>query len=201
MASYVHNFRFDRAMLASQLVDIDAALIRSIPKDNPALRLLMRYARVLDDDVALTTPELRRAVTVHVHDLAALALGATRDAAEAAKGRGVRAARLRAIKEEIIGNLSRRNLTADAIAASHGISPSYVRKLFESDGTTFGDFVLGQRLAQAYRMLSDPRYVDRKISGIAFEAGFGDLSYFNNAFRRRFGMTPSDVREAARREN
>jgi AraC-like DNA-binding protein len=61
--------------------------------------------------------------------------------------------------------------------------------------------VLGQRLAQAYRMLSDPRYVDRKISGIAFEAGFGDLSYFNNAFRRRFGMTPSDVREAARREN
>jgi AraC-like DNA-binding protein len=201
MASYVHNFRLDRAMLASQLVDIDAALIRCISKDNPALRLLMRYAHVLNDDVALTTPELRRAVTVHVHDLAALVLGATRDAAELAKVRGVRAARLHAIKEEIIGNLSRRNLSADAIAASHGISPSYVRKLFEGDGTTFSDFVLGQRLAQAYRMLSDPRFVDRKISAVAFEAGFGDLSYFNNAFRRRFGMTPSDVRAAARRRN
>jgi AraC-like DNA-binding protein len=195
--SHVHNFRLDRALLASQLLDIDAALIRGIPKENPALRLLMRYAGVLDDDVALTTPELRRAVAVHVHDLVALVLGATRDAAELAKVRGVRAARLHAIKEEIIGNLSSRNLSADAIAARHGISPSYVRKLFEGDGTTFGDFVLGLRLAQAHRMFADARYVDRKISAIAFEAGFGDLSYFNNAFRRRYGMTPSDVRNAA----
>jgi AraC-like DNA-binding protein len=199
MASYVHNFRLDRAMLASQLLDIDAALIRCVRRDNPALQLMMRYAGVLNDDVALTTPELRRAVTVHIHDLAALVLGATRDATEIAKVRGVRAARLHAIKEEIIGNLSRPNLSADAIAASHGISPAYVRKLFDADGTTFTDFVLGQRLAQAHRMLSDPRLFDRKISAIAFEAGFGDVSYFNNAFRRRFGMTPSDVRETARR--
>jgi hypothetical protein len=33
-----------------------------------------------------------------VHDLTALALGASRDAAEIAKGRGLRAARLNAIK-------------------------------------------------------------------------------------------------------
>ena len=32
------------------------------------------------------------------------------------------------------------------------------------------------------------------ISTIAFEAGFGDLSYFNHAFRRRYGATPSDIR-------
>jgi AraC-like DNA-binding protein len=195
------SVRLDRKILESQAVDVDDALIRPIHMANPALHLLMRYVGVLNDDAALTTPELRSAVTAHVHDLAALALGATRDGAEIAKIRGVRAARLRAIKEEIIGNLSRRNLTADAIAASHGISPSYVRKLFERDGTTFSDFVLGQRLTCAHRMLSDPRLFDRKISAIAFEAGFGDLSYFNNAFRRRFGMTPSDVRAAARREN
>lgn len=29
---------------------------------------------------------------------------------------------------------------------------------------------------------------------IAFDAGFGDLSTFNCAFRRHFGATPSDVR-------
>jgi AraC-like DNA-binding protein len=34
---------------------------------------------------------------------------------------------------------------------------------------------------------------------VAYEAGFGDLSYFNRTFRRRYGATPSDVREAARR--
>jgi AraC-like DNA-binding protein len=32
------------------------------------------------------------------------------------------------------------------------------------------------------------------------EVGFGDLSYFNRSFRRRFGMTPSDARQHARRD-
>jgi hypothetical protein len=29
--------------------------------------------------------------------------------------------------------------------------------------------------------------------------GFNDLSYFNRIFRRRYGMTPSDAREEARK--
>jgi AraC-like DNA-binding protein len=44
-------------------------------------------------------------------------------------------------------------------------------------------------------MLTDLNYADRSISAVAFEAGFGDLSYFNRTFRRRFGATPSDVRQ------
>ena len=56
-----------------------------------------------------------------------------------------------------------------------------------------------QGSTRAHRMLTDPRYVARSISAIAFEAGFGDLSYFNRTFRRRYGATPSDVRAAAAR--
>jgi AraC-like DNA-binding protein len=43
-------------------------------------------------------------------------------------------------------------------------------------------------------MLTDPRCSERTVSSIAFDAGFGDLSYFNRAFRRRYGATPSDIR-------
>lgn len=32
------------------------------------------------------------------------------------------------------------------------------------------------------------------ISSVAFEVGFGDLSYFNRSFRKRFGRSPSQVR-------
>jgi len=39
-------------------------------------------------------------------------------------------------------------------------------------------------------MLSDPRLADRTIGSIAFDAGFGDLSYFNQTFRRRYGAMP-----------
>jgi AraC-like DNA-binding protein len=61
--------------------------------------------------------------------------------------------------------------------------------------------VLAQRLVRAHHMLTDPRFIEWKISAIAFEAGFTDLSYFNRAFRHRYAASPSDVREAARREH
>jgi AraC-like DNA-binding protein len=47
-------------------------------------------------------------------------------------------------------------------------------------------------------MLIDPRCADHTISAVAYEAGFGDLSYFNRTFRRRYGATPSEVRLRAR---
>jgi AraC-like DNA-binding protein len=69
------------------------------------------------------------------------------------------------------------------------------------DGTTFTDLVLDERLARAHRMLSDPKRSELFISAIAYEAGFGDLSYFNRTFRRRYGASPSDVRETAKRDS
>jgi AraC-like DNA-binding protein len=38
-----------------------------------------------------------------------------------------------------------------------------------------------------------------RASAIAFDAGFGDVACFNRAFRRRHGMTLSQLREAAQR--
>jgi AraC-like DNA-binding protein len=43
-------------------------------------------------------------------------------------------------------------------------------------------------------MLSDVRHAGTKISTIAFDAGFNDLSSFYRAFRRRFGALPSEIR-------
>jgi hypothetical protein len=37
------------------------------------------------------------------------------------------------------------------------------------------------------RMLTDPRFAGRSITSVAFDAGFGDVSYFNRSFRCRFG--------------
>jgi AraC-like DNA-binding protein len=53
-------------------------------------------------------------------------------------------------------------------------------------------------LSRVHRLLTDPSHADRKISAIAFNVGFGDLSYFNRAFRRRYGVAPSELRAAAR---
>jgi AraC-like DNA-binding protein len=191
------NVRAPRRAM-SRLVDgLDAAYGQPIPADTPALRLLTRYIGVLDETEAFETPGLRRQAVTHVHDLMALAIGATRDAAEIAKSRGARAARLHAIKQDIANWLDQPDLSVAAIAARHRIKPRWVQRLFESEGTTFTDYVLAQRLLRAHRLLTDPRYANQKISTIAFDVGFGDLSYFNRAFRRRYGVAPSELRAAA----
>lgn len=191
------NFRFSRSLLNALTGDIETALVKQIPKDQPVLRLLTGYASVVEDAQALATPELRRLVSTHMHDLAALLLGPTRDAAVRAKQRGIRAARLMAIKKDILANIVHRDLTLDWLAKRHGVSPRSIRDLFSSERTTFTDHVLGLRLTRAHRLLCDPRFSDRTISSIAFESGFGDLSYFNHMFRRRYSATPSDIRRAA----
>lgn len=194
------NFRFPFDKMAPLISDLDAAAMRPIPVDTEALRLLVHYASVLKDKDMLAAPEVQSLVSTHLKDLAALAIGATRDAAVAASGRGVPAARLRAIKADIVKNLADRNLSIDTIARRHRITPRYVSMLFDGDATTFSEFVLVKRLNHAHRMLINPRFSNHTVSSVAFEAGFGDLSYFNRAFRRLYGATPSDVRARAQSE-
>jgi AraC-like DNA-binding protein len=197
--THLLNFRFPRKKLAERLTGLDASLFTPIPRDNQALRLLSDYAGILNDQQALAAEDLRWAVADHMQDLAVLALGATREAAEIAKGRGVRVARLRAIKADIAARITQRDLSIDTLALRHGLSPAYIRKLFDRDGSNLTNFVLGRRLERTYRLLVTPHFANRSISAIAFDCGFGDLSYFNHAFRRHYGATPSDIRAEARR--
>jgi AraC-like DNA-binding protein len=189
-----------RTALTPLVANVEDTAARLIPHDHEALRLLAAYLQLVHAELPLATPGLRRLAVTHVHDLFALALGATRDGAAIAAERGVRAARLAAIKADIAAHLGRHDLTLTALAARQGVTPRYIQMLFESEGVTFSEFVLTQRLARTHRMLSDPRHAVLTIIAIAFEAGFGDISYFNRAFRRRYGATPSDVRAQAQRK-
>ena len=182
-----------RSRLLPHLRDAENGLMRRIPRDTPALGLLKRYLALLDEE-ALSTPALQHAVVNHIYDLASVALGATRDAAEGASGRGLAAARLTAIKADILENLASSALSLTALARRHGITPRYVRVLFERERTSFSDYVREQRLARAFRLLTGADHANLVISAIAYEAGFGDVSNFNRAFRRRYGATPSQVR-------
>ena len=184
--------------LAELVPDLEGTIPARIDRDSDALRLLTSYLDALAEATTLTSPELCWTVVTHVHDLIALAIGASRDGTELAAGRGLRAARLRAAKVDILQNLASHGLSAAALAKRLGITPRYVHMLFETEGTTFSQFVRARRLMMARRLLADPRYDQRTITDIAYEVGFGDLSYFNRAFRRRFGITPSDVRREPR---
>jgi AraC-like DNA-binding protein len=190
----VINLRFSRSLLAPHVADLDAMVARPIPRHDRVLELMVGYANVLNDQTELATPELRHLVASHMHGLAALLLGGGKAGPEQPEP-GLRAARLRSIKNAILGRIGQQGLTLGEVARSQQISESYIRQLFAESGTSFTDFVLDARLTHAHCLLVDPRQADRSISALAFEVGFGDLSYFNRTFRRRYGATPSDVRE------
>jgi AraC-like DNA-binding protein len=188
-----------RAILGPLLAHPETMLPMPLQYGLDALRLLVGYVGMLIKEPALIgTADLRRLAVEHVHDLVAATVGATRDAAEVAAGRGVRAARLRAIKADVVRNLGTAELTAAALSTRHGVSPRYIRKLFEFENTSLSRFVRDQRLARVHRLLTDTRHAHRTISELAFAVGCGDLATFNKDFRRRFGMTPSDVRASHR---
>jgi AraC-like DNA-binding protein len=188
------SFRIPRSILASLVADVDGAVMRLIPQNTEALKLLAGYAAPLFDDAALATPEFRRTAANHLHDLVALALGTASDVAGFSNGRAAPAARLRIAKAYIIENSHRRDLSVGSVAAHLGLTPRNLQRLFEGEGTTFSEFLLAQRLSRAHRMLTEPRLAQSAVGAIAYDAGFGDLSYFNRSFKRRYGATPRDIR-------
>lgn len=83
-------------------------------------------------------------------------------------------------------------ITVADIAGSVGLHPNYAMTLFRKTlGMTINEYVTRQRLMLAHgRLLAS----DRDIAEIAFEAGFGSLSRFYEAFKERYGCTPRDMR-------
>ncbi len=159
--------------------------------------LMASYLRSFLSLPPSVAPSLADTVAAHVVDLVALALGASGEAAQAARTGGLREARRHAVLDEIAAGYLIPGYSADAVARSVGISDRYLRQLLAEIGTTFTDLILDRRLDHARRLLSDPGLATRKITDIAYDAGFSDLSYFNRAFRRRYSLSPRQVRAQA----
>jgi AraC-like DNA-binding protein len=180
-----------RKAVSPWLQDKSTHFVRRVPPDNGAMLLLVSYLEALKDVAVPAGGE--PIVAAHVHDLLTIALGATKDGAEIARTRGLRAARLQAIKRDVTRNLDG-TLSVDSVAAQHRLTPRQVQRLFECEGTTFTAFVREQRLLRARAMLVSARFDHLRIGAIAFDVGFGDLSYFIRVFTRRFDMSPGEMR-------
>ncbi|CCE11428.1 putative Transcriptional activator rhrA [Bradyrhizobium sp. STM 3843] len=165
----------------------------SLPASSEPLRLLTSYvSNVLCGAAPVTSPILQQRVVSHVYDLVALAL--SRSPGINSLHGGTAAARLNAIKSDILAHLGDGSLSESMIASRHGITARYIRLLFQVEETTFSDFVRNARLVRAHRILTDPCLSERTITSIAYEVGFCDLSHFNRLFRKTYGARPSEIR-------
>jgi AraC-like DNA-binding protein len=80
-----------------------------------------------------------------------------------------------------------------AIAQELGVSARYLQRVFAEAGTTPARFLLARRLdAVATRLRSGDS--PSRITDVALDCGFSDLSYFSRAFRLRFGISARSYR-------
>src|SRR5262245_38129032 len=95
---------------------LDDVAARLIPSRSGVLGLLTGYVRTAMDHGLLTSSPAQATVVSHVHDLVALILGTSGDAARMAKGRGLKAARLRAIMVDAAARIESPGLSAASMA-------------------------------------------------------------------------------------
>lgn len=165
-------------------------LMRPIPKAHPPLKLLITHAAYLlmrgahapgeAEMIAAHFKQVLPMVVEYLHD------GEHTDRTSASLSR---------IKAFIESRLPDPRFDLASAAAKFGVTSRHVQKLFQREGTTFSRYVLERRLETTRSLML--QQIDRPISTIAYDTGFGDLSYFNRVFRRHFGMTPSAMRNTS----
>jgi len=174
----------------------DAGAGRVIPASSPVLALIGDYIECLLVAGDSAPPSFLRMAERHLADLFALALGAG-DALEQVNNGGLKAARLAAVLASIEQHYADPGFSTESVAERLGISARQVHRLLEETSKSFYEHLLEYRLQRVHQMLADPAFADCKIADLAGAAGFTNLSYFNRAFRARFGDTPTGVRTIA----
>jgi AraC-like DNA-binding protein len=201
-AARLTNYSLLSSDLAPAVSNLDRAMLAAIPVGSEAIRLLTGYTSLLFSNGAPAGPHSCRLVVNHIHDLIALALGATRDAVEVAKTRGLRAARcadLYARAGRLIAlRFDEPDLASGEIAHGLGVSLRLLQKVFAERGETVMGRLWEERVNRAAQLLSAPEATDRSVTDIAFACGFNDSSHFGRVFAERMGTAPSRWRKQRR---
>jgi len=199
--TYVEGLLFGLAVpreaLTQRLTNLDSLTMRRISHRTEALRLLMTYLKSAFKESVLAAPKLRDTVVTHIHDLVSLAVGECAPLGESTAS-AVVAARHSAILDHIATHFQDPGLSLEKVARCQGISPRYLQRLMTSSGSSFTGHVNDLRLQRAFKLLTEPHTSPQRISDIALEVGFSDVSHFNRLFRTRFSNSPRGVRTARR---
>lgn len=98
------------------------------------------------------------------------------------------------ILKYIENNYMHKITVADAAEVAKFSESHFMRYFKETMGSSFIDYLKDYRLTMAARLLL---VSESSILSVSEEVGFDNLSYFNRAFKAKYGMTPSHYRKHA----
>ena len=95
------------------------------------------------------------------------------------------------VKEYIANNLEQ-ELSLTQLANLVYFNPSYLSRIFKNHtSVNLIRYITNMRIAKAKELIANS---NMKINSIAAAVGFDSQSYFNQAFRKSTGLSPSEYR-------
>ncbi|MHC5351925.1 helix-turn-helix domain-containing protein [Metapseudomonas furukawaii] len=104
------------------------------------------------------------------------------------------ASHLLAAKRLIAEQLEDPGLNCERVAATLGISPRHLSRLFAQAGGSPSRYIGDKRLERAHNLLRSPLARGLDISEVAYRHGFSSQAHFARCFKARYGCTPSEAR-------
>ena len=172
---------------------LDAARGQTV--STPLGGMLAEYIRLLQRQLPSLTDEDAHSLPQAVAAMVAACVAPSTDRMITAHGQ-INATLKDKARRCILRNLRSHNLGPNMLCRELGMSRSSVYRLLEADGGV-SRYIQRHRLAECFAQLNDPSNT-KPVFAIAVELGMVDFSSFSRAFRRQFGISPTDVREAAR---
>jgi AraC-like DNA-binding protein len=193
-ANHMLCIKVPMAALAQRLGDVEGLICKPVSGSRGTGAMLSSF-------LASLWPQIDQAEDGHwgetvsevILDLMTLAYRPLSEGPAAASGRRQWMAKARGFIDEHICDPE---LGAAVIARAIGVSPRYVQMLFAAEGTTPSALIQDRRLRLAAERLRRPDAPC--ITEVAMAVGFNDLTHFGRAFRKRYGVTPRDYRDAAK---
>lgn len=190
--------RLPRTLLPLADSRVDRLLGEPLPTETGSGALLDRYLRSLPAAVRSSGPaELTRLAAVGT-DLAASLLAARLGDQGSLPPETRRSVLLARVTSFIDRHLADPALDPAAVAAHHHISVRTLHQLFRSEPESVAATIRRRRLERCHADLTDPSLRHRTIGETALRWGFRHPADFSRAFRRAYGMSPSETRAAPR---
>ncbi|EJK2426909.1 helix-turn-helix transcriptional regulator [Vibrio parahaemolyticus] len=95
---------------------------------------------------------------------------------------------------DFVSNNLDKEIRVEKVAELCCYSPTSFSRFFHQEvGISFRDYVTSQRIALAKKALIEDKSV--KISYVAYQCGYRDVSYFSRIFKKKTGVSPGDYRK------
>ena len=97
------------------------------------------------------------------------------------------------IRQFVIENLGKEELSASGIADYLYLNKDYVNRIFtKEEGISLRQYIIRQRMEIAGELLKNS---GAATGDVAERVGYSDLSYFVKSFKKYYGVTPAQYRE------